>query len=62
MARSDVRLTFAEIEATLPRFTGEIDQVPPAYSALKVGGARAYDLVRAGAMVELAARRVTVFR
>ena len=53
VARSDVRPTLAEIEAVLPRFTGQIEQVPPAYSALKVDGKRAYDLARAGEEVEL---------
>jgi tRNA pseudouridine55 synthase len=60
IAESDVRPTLAEIEAVLPRFTGPIEQVPPAYSALKVGGERAYDLARAGEAVELAARNVTI--
>ena len=41
----------------LPRFTGEIEQVPPAYSALKVDGKRAYDRARAGEEVELKPRR-----
>ena len=36
--RSDVRPTLEQIEAVLPRFTGEIEQVPPAYSALKIDG------------------------
>ena len=44
----------------LPRFTGPIDQVPPAFSALKVDGARAYDLARAGEEVVLAKRAVTI--
>ena len=57
---SDVRPTLAEIKAVLPGFTGPIEQVPPAYSALKVGGERAYDLARAGETVELAARNVTI--
>ncbi len=57
---SEVRPTAAQVEAVLERFTGDIDQVPPAYSALKVGGRRAYDLARAGAEVELKSRRVTV--
>ena len=61
IAQSDVRPTLAEVEAVLPRFTGPIEQVPPAYSALKVGGERAYDLARAGEVVELAPRAVTVF-
>jgi tRNA pseudouridine55 synthase len=60
IASSDVRPTAAEIDAVLPRFTGAIAQVPPAYSALKVGGERAYDLARAGETVELASRNVTV--
>ena len=50
----------AEIEAILPRFTGPIEQVPPAYSALKVDGRRAYDLARSGAEVQLATRAVTI--
>jgi tRNA pseudouridine55 synthase len=44
----------------LPRFVGEITQVPPIYSAIKVDGERSYDLARAGAAVELAPRTVTV--
>jgi tRNA pseudouridine55 synthase len=60
VAHSDVRPTLAEIEAILPRFTGPIEQVPPAYSALKVDGERAYDLARAGEEVVLAKRSVTV--
>ncbi len=60
VATSDVRPTLAEVEAVLPRFTGSIEQVPPAYSALKVGGQRAYDLARAGETVELKARSVTI--
>ena len=61
IAESDVRPTLAEVEAVLPRFTGPIEQVPPAYSALKVDGERAYDLARAGQEVVLATRAVTVF-
>jgi len=60
IARSDVRPTLAELEAVLPRFTGPIEQVPPAYSALKVDGQRAYDLARAGEEVVLASRSVTI--
>jgi tRNA pseudouridine55 synthase len=58
---SDVRPTMAQVEAVLARFTGGIEQVPPAYSALKVDGERAYDLARAGVEVELKTRSVTVF-
>lgn len=59
-ATSDRRPTFAELEAILPRFTGPIAQVPPAFSALKVDGKRAYDLARAGKDVALASRDVTI--
>jgi len=60
VATSDHRPTPAEVQAVLPRFTGEIEQVPPAYSALKVDGKRAYDLARTGEEVQLAVREVTV--
>jgi len=59
-AASDVRPTADEAAAALPAFIGEIDQVPPAFSAIKVDGERAYDLARAGQTVELAARRVVI--
>lgn len=57
---SGVRPTIDEVEAVLGEFVGEIDQVPPIFSAIKVGGERAYDLARAGEAVELAPRRVVV--
>ena len=60
VATSEVRPDAAAIAAVLPRFTGPQDQVPPAYSALKVDGQRAYALARAGADVQLATRRITV--
>jgi tRNA pseudouridine55 synthase len=60
IAQSDVRPSVAEVEAVLPRFVGEISQIPPAYSAIKVDGERAYDLARAGETVELAARNVVI--
>lgn len=50
----------AAIQAVLPGFTGEIEQIPPLYSAIKVGGKRAYDLARAQADFELKPRRVMV--
>lgn len=61
IASSDVRPTPDEVAAALPQFIGEIDQVPPAYSAIKVDGERAYDLARAGETVELDARKVDIF-
>jgi tRNA pseudouridine55 synthase len=60
IATSEVRPTLAGVEAVLPRFTGGIEQVPPAYSALKVDGQRAYDRARAGEVVELKSRAVTI--
>ena len=60
VATSDHRPTQSDVEAILPRFTGPIEQVPPAYSALKVGGERAYDLARKGETVELKSRPVTI--
>ena len=59
-ATSDVRPALSEVQAVLKRFTGPIDQVPPAFSALRIEGERAYDLARAGKEVELEARRVTI--
>jgi tRNA pseudouridine55 synthase len=58
--RSDRRPAQSEFEEVLPRFTGEIMQAPPAFSAIKVDGERAYDLARAGEAVELAERPVTI--
>ena len=60
VAESEARPGREEIEAVLPRFTGAIEQVPPAYSALMVDGERAYDRARAGESLELASRMVTV--
>ncbi|HYN45854.1 MAG TPA: tRNA pseudouridine(55) synthase TruB [Allosphingosinicella sp.] len=60
VAKSGKRPTPAEIEAVLPRFTGAIEQVPPAYSALKIEGKRASDRARAGEAVEMKSRRVTI--
>jgi tRNA pseudouridine55 synthase len=59
---SDVRPTLAAVEAVLAQFTGPIEQIPPAYSALKVDGKRAYALARAGETVELATRHVTILK
>jgi tRNA pseudouridine55 synthase len=59
---SDVRPSADEIDAILDEFEGEIMQTPPAFSAIKVDGERAYDLARAGETVELQARPITVHR
>lgn len=58
--RSGKRPSLADIEAVLPRFTGEIEQVPPAYSALKIDGKRAYARARAGEAVEMKSRAVVI--
>ena len=61
VATSDHRPTRSAVEAVLPRFTGQIEQIPPAYSAIKIDGKRAYDRARAGEDVEMKARSVTVY-
>ena len=61
IATSDHRPDEKDILDTLAGFTGTIEQMPPAYSALKVDGKRAYDLVRAGEAVDLQSRTVTIF-
>jgi tRNA pseudouridine55 synthase len=52
--------TIGQIDETLRQFLGEIEQVPPLHSAVKVGGRRAYALARRGKAVELAPRKVTI--
>ncbi|MDP0927816.1 tRNA pseudouridine(55) synthase TruB [Paracoccus onubensis] len=60
LRRSDIRPDGDTIEKVIPGYLGEIMQVPPAYSAVKVQGERAYDLAREGEAVELAARPLWV--
>jgi tRNA pseudouridine55 synthase len=62
VATSGVRPEAAAIAAVLPRFTGEIMQRPPAFSAIKIDGERAYDLARDGEAVVLEERPVSVHR
>jgi len=59
-ATSPVRPSDAEIRVALPAFRGRILQRPPAFSALKVDGKRAYDLARAGEAVDLAPREILI--
>ncbi len=61
VARSDMRPSEADIRGVLTDYVGKIMQVPPAFSAIKVDGARAYDLARAGEDVVLAAREIDVY-
>jgi tRNA pseudouridine55 synthase len=61
-ATSELRPTDAKIRSALPAFLGDIEQIPPAFSALKIEGKRAYDLARAGQPVALKPRRVLIER
>jgi tRNA pseudouridine55 synthase len=58
--QSDQRPTKNSIESILKQFLGEITQIPPIYSALKIDGARAYDLARAGEKPEMTPRQVMI--
>jgi len=60
IATSDIRPAPEAITAALPAFIGEIDQIPPDFSAIKIDGQRAYDLARAGETLEIAPRTVYI--
>jgi tRNA pseudouridine55 synthase len=62
VARADRRPTSAEIEGLLPRFVGAILQTPPTFSAIRIAGARAYDLARGGETFEIEPRPIQVYR
>ncbi len=62
VATSDHRPTSEQLAAALPAFTGEITQIPPAFSAIKIKGERAYDLARAGQKVQVPPRQVFIER
>jgi tRNA pseudouridine55 synthase len=55
-------LTLVAIEEQLPQFLGQIQQVPPNYSAIQVDGKRLYDLARSGQAIEVKARTVEIYR
>ncbi len=61
-ATSEIRPTDRQIREALAAFVGDVEQVPPAFSALKIEGKRAYDLARAGEAVDLKPRRVRIER
>ena len=61
LSRQDVSVTASDVAAVLPRFTGEIAQLPPMYSAVKINGQKLYDLARKGQSVERTPRPVTVY-
>ncbi len=56
-----VNVTLAEVQAVLPRFTGNIAQIPPMFSAIKIGGQKLYQLARQGKTVERKPREVTIY-
>lgn len=60
LEQEDAAVTQAELEAVLERFHGEIEQVPPMYSAIQIGGRRLYDIARKGGTVERTPRPVTI--
>lgn len=60
MEEHPVTVTRSDLEAVLPRFTGEIDQIPPMFSAIKINGKKLYELARSGKEVERKARRITI--
>ena len=61
-ARPETRITREELEAALAFFTGEQEQIPPMYSALKVNGEPLYKLARAGQEIPRAERKITIYR
>ena len=61
LALAPVTARRSELEAVLPRFTGDISQIPPMFSAIKIKGQKLYDLARQGKVVERKPRPVTIF-
>ena len=60
LEKHDTVVTLAELNAVLPRFVGEQEQIPPMYSAVKIGGKKLYELARKGVEVERKPRRITI--
>ena len=61
LAQRPVCVTQEALEAVLPRFTGEIQQIPPMYSAIKINGKKLYELARKGEEIQRSARNITIF-
>ena len=61
LEQKDAQVTLEQLQAVLPRFTGAIHQIPPMYSAIKVGGKKLYELARKGVEVERKSREITIF-
>lgn len=59
---SETRPGEEDIRQLLPRYTGTIQQIPPQFSAIKIDGARAYDLAREGEVIDIPAREVQIYR
>jgi len=59
-SRAPVDISYEELEETLSTFVGEFEQTPPIYSAIKIGGRKAYDIARDGETVEMEPRLITV--
>jgi len=62
VARSDRRPAAREISSLLPKFVGLVEQIPPKFSAIKIEGARAYDLAREGELFDIAPRAIHIYR
>jgi len=60
LEEKSVSVTADALRTVLPRFTGELEQLPPMFSAIKIGGKKLYELARAGQEVERKARRITI--
>lgn len=56
-----VSVTIDDLRCVLPQFTGDIEQIPPMFSAIKIGGQKLYDLARQGKSVERKPRKVTIY-
>ena len=61
LTTAEVTAAQADIEELLPRFTGDIQQIPPMYSAIKINGQKLYDLARKGKEVERKPRSITIY-
>jgi len=61
LSETEASVSEQELRDVLPRFTGEISQIPPMYSAIKIGGQKLYDLARKGQEVERKARKITIY-
>ena len=61
LERRPVSVSREELAALLPRFTGPLEQIPPMYSAVKIGGKKLYELARKGKEVERKARSITIY-